>query len=164
MTTEDPRDCEIDPMQQTLAVQIAVMPGAEDLPLPRYQTENAAAMDLHAAVPNECDVAPGTIHVIPCGFRIAIPLGYEAQVRPRSGFAAKNGLMVANSPGTIDADYRGEIKVILLNGGSCSFTVTRGMRIAQLVFAPVARAVWEPVPSLPASKRGIDGFGHTGVE
>jgi len=146
-----------------LTVPIAVLPGNEDLPRPSYQTAQAAAMDLHAAVAGSVTVDPGAIAVVGCGFAIALPVGYEGQVRPRSGLASKSGVTVVNSPGTIDADYRGEVKVALINLGAVPFVVERGARIAQLVVAPVARVSWAPVESLSETARGAGGFGHTGL-
>jgi dUTP pyrophosphatase len=145
-------------------VEIAVrrLPGTDDVPLPAYQTALAAGMDLHAAVTAPLAIAPGRVAAVPCGFAMALPPGYEAQVRPRSGLAAKHAVTVANAPGTIDADYRGEVQVLLLNLGAEPFTVTRGMRIAQLVVAPVTRAAWREVADLPATERGAGGFGSTG--
>jgi dUTP pyrophosphatase len=121
-------------------------------------------MDLCAAVAADVVLAPGERKLIPTGLTIALPEGYEAQVRPRSGLALKNGVTVLNSPGTIDADYRGEVQVILANLGGDSFTVSRGMRIAQMVIAPYTRAVWTPKKGLSATARGAGGFGSTGVE
>jgi len=131
--------------------------------LPAYQSEHAAAMDLAAAVESATVIAPGARLLIPCGFRIAVPEGYEAQVRPRSGLASRNGITVINTPGTIDADYRGEVKVALVNLGDAPFTVERGMRIAQLLVTPVPRVEWQVVQALPESTRGGGGFGHTGL-
>ncbi len=145
----------------TIEVRIKRLPGSEDLPLPAYQSADAAAMDLLAAAPAE--LAPGAVATVPCGFAIAVPPGFEAQVRPRSGLAAKHGLTVLNAPGTIDADYRGEVKVILVNHGREAFRVERGMRIAQMLVAPAPRVVWKEVPELPPSDRGAGGFGHTGA-
>jgi dUTP pyrophosphatase len=133
------------------------------LPLPAYATRDSAGMDLAAAVAGELVLKPGARAVVPTGFAIALPRGYEAQVRPRSGLAAKNGVTVLNAPGTIDADYRGEVGVILVNHGDRDFTVTRGMRIAQLVIAPVATAAMTEVAELPISERGAGGFGSTGT-
>jgi dUTP pyrophosphatase len=144
-------------------VAVEVLEHARDLPLPAYATEGAAGMDLVAAVAEPVTIAPGARALVPTGLRIAVPAGYEAQVRPRSGFALKQGVLVPNSPGTIDADYRGEVQVILLNLGTAPFAVERGARIAQLVVAPVARAAWRPVTALPATRRGEGGFGHTGT-
>ena len=136
----------------------------KDLPLPAYQSKHAAGLDLLAAVPSAAPVpiAPGTRVLVPTGLAIALPGGYEAQVRPRSGLAARHGLTVLNSPGTIDADYRGEIQVLLVNLGNESVTITRGMRIAQLVIAPVARAHIVEAASLDETSRGSGGFGSTG--
>ena len=137
--------------------------GCEDVPLPRYMSEHAAGMDLCAACSEDVTLAPGEIRLIPCGFYMALPAGYEAQVRPRSGLAIKHGLVVPNSPGTIDADYRGEVCVILGNIGNEKFVVRRTMRIAQMVIAPVTRAAVKEVDVLPDSVRGNGGFGHTGM-
>jgi dUTP pyrophosphatase len=145
-----------------IAVQIQHLPHGAGLPLPAYQSAHAAAMDLHAAVDALLTIAPGQVALVGCGFAMALPDGYEAQVRPRSGLASKHGLTVVNSPGTIDADYRGEVKVALINLGPAPVTIERGMRIAQLVVAPVTRAVWEPVDTLPGTERGSGGFGSTG--
>jgi len=135
----------------------------DDLPLPSYATLQSAGMDLAAAVPTALIIAPGQRALIPTGIAIALPDGYEAQVRPRSGLAAKNGITVLNSPGTIDADYRGEVKVILINLGEEPFVIKRGMRIAQLVVAPVTRVSWQEVRDLPETQRGAGGFGSTKV-
>ena len=145
-------------------VQIVRLPHGADLALPAYQSDHAAGLDLMAAVPADGPVwlAPGARALIPTGIAIALPPGAEAQVRPRSGLAARHGVTVLNAPGTIDADYRGEVQVILVNLGSDSFAVTRGMRIAQLVVAPVARARLREVASLDATPRGDGGFGSTG--
>lgn len=147
----------------TVTVAIQRLPHAADLALPRYETEHAAGLDLAACVPADITVAPGKRALVPTGFAIALPAGFEAQVRPRSGLAAKHGVTVLNSPGTIDADYRGEIGVILVNHGDVAFTVSRGMRIAQLVVAPVAQATLTEVSELPATARGAGGFGSTGT-
>lgn len=149
-------------MPDILRVAIVQLPGHSDLPLPAYQTEHAAAMDLPAAVHEKVTVSPGQIVLIPCGFSLAVPVGFEAQVRPRSGLAIKHGLTVVNAPGTIDADYRGEVKVGLINLGREEVVIERGMRIAQLLIAPVACVQWEAVVTLPATTRGVGGFGHTG--
>ena len=140
------------------------LPHGEGLPLPAYQTAHAAGLDLAAAVGADAPVAlaPGARSLIPTGFAIALPVGFEAQVRPRSGLAAHHGVTVLNAPGTIDADYRGEIQVILVNLGSEPFTVTRGLRIAQLVIAPVARATVTEADALGDTARGTGGFGSTG--
>ena len=128
-----------------------------------YHTTHAAAMDLAAGVEVPLTLEPGTVAVVPCGFAVAIPPGFEAQVRPRSGLAARHGVTVLNAPGTIDADYRGEVKVILINLGSDPVTIERGMRIAQLLVAPVPHVTWEEVAELPTTARGAGGFGHTGT-
>ncbi len=139
----------------TLRVRIQRQPGAEDLPLPGPATPGSVGLDLCAAVEGEREL-------VPTGFAIAIPEGYEGQVRPRSGLALRNGIVLPNAPGTIDSDYRGELQVILLNAGSEPFTLRRGDRIAQLVFSPVTRAVWEEAATLDDTERGAGGFGHTG--
>lgn len=146
-------------------VEVAVrrLPHGLDLPLPAYATADSAGMDLLAAVEEAVTLAPGARAVIPTGLAIALPGGYEAQVRPRSGLALKHGLTVLNSPGTIDADYRGEVGVILINLGQEPFTITRGSRIAQMVVAPVGQIAWLPVEELAASQRGAGGFGSTGI-
>ncbi len=146
-----------------VGVPITVLDGNQDLPLPAYQTTHAAAMDLHAAVREPVTIAPGAIALVGCGFAMAVPEGFEAQVRPRSGLAVKAGLTVVNAPGTIDADYRGEVKVALINLGAAPFVVERGARIAQLVVAPVTRVRWEVVDALSETARGQGGFGHTGT-
>lgn len=147
------------------AIEIAITrePGCEDLPLPAYETDHASGMDLRAAVVLPLTLAPGDRAAIPTGLRIALPPGFEAQVRPRSGLALKHGISMVNAPGTIDADYRGEIRVILVNLGREPFTVNRGDRIAQLVIAPVFRAAWRLTAALEDTSRGAGGFGHTGV-
>jgi dUTP pyrophosphatase len=133
-----------------------------DVPLPAYATEDSAGMDLTAAVAEPVVLAPGQRATIPCGFAVALPRGYEAQVRPRSGLAAKHGITVLNAPGTIDADYRGEVKAILINHGEAPFAVTQGMRIAQLIVSAVERVSWAPSAELADTPRGEGGFGHTG--
>jgi len=145
-----------------VAIQVVRLAHAEGLALPAYATAGAAGMDLLAAVAAPLVIPPGGRALVPTGLCIALPAGYELQVRPRSGLALKNGIMLANSPGTIDEDYRGELGIIVLNGGEAPFTVERGMRIAQAVVAPVTRAVWQEVPALPESARGAGGFGSTG--
>ena len=149
-----------------IPVSIAVMklPHAQALPLPAYATEHSAGMDLLAAIAEPLNLAPGARALIPTGIAIALPDGYEAQIRPRSGLALKHGITLVNSPGTIDADYRGEIGVILINHGSAVFTVEPGMRIAQMVIAAYSRAVFAPVETLPESVRGSGGFGSTGTQ
>ena len=136
--------------------------GTEDVPLPKYMSEHAAGMDLCAAVDDPVLIRPGERALVPTGIYIALPPGYEAQVRPRSGLAIKKGVTVANTPGTIDADYRGEVGVVLVNLGAESFEVTRGMRVAQMVVAPVTRAEVIVTDDLPDSERGAGGFGSTG--
>jgi dUTP pyrophosphatase len=146
----------------SLSVQFLPLPHGADLPRPAYQSAHAAAMDLHAAVDAPAVIEPGTIALVGCGFAMALPVGFEAQVRPRSGLASKHGLTVVNAPGTIDADYRGEVKVALINLGRAAVTVERGMRIAQMVVAPVTHIAWETVTELPDTERGSGGFGSTG--
>jgi len=145
-------------------VRVAIwrVPEARDLPLPSYGTSGSAGVDLYAAVSEPVVLQPGERRLIPTGIHIALPPGYEAQVRPRSGLALRYGIGMVNSPGTIDSDYRGEISVILINWGSEPFTIHRGDRIAQLVVAPVARIEWDEREQLPESERGSGGFGHTG--
>lgn len=151
-------------MSTTITVELQRLPHAEGLPLPAYQTAEAAGLDLVAAVPDSAPMtlAPGQYALVPTGLAIALPPGFEAQVRPRSGLAAKHGVTVLNSPGTIDADYRGEIKVILINHGAAPFVIKRGERIAQMVVAPVVQAALVPVASLSETDRGAGGFGSTG--
>jgi dUTP pyrophosphatase len=132
------------------------------LPLPAYATDHAAGLDLLAAVAEAVELAPGSRRLIPTGISIALPAGYEAQIRPRSGLALKHGVTLLNSPGTIDADYRGEVGVILINLGAVPFRLERGDRIAQLVIAPVARLAWRESEALPESARSAGGFGSTG--
>lgn len=137
-----------------------------DLPSPDYETSGSAGMDLAAAVPVDepLTLAPGERAMVPTGFCMALPEGFEAQVRPRSGLAAKHGVTVLNTPGTIDADYRGEVKVILVNSGMEPFEISRGMRIAQMIIAPVTQATWQIVDDLDETCRGDGGFGSTGVK
>jgi dUTP pyrophosphatase len=148
----------------TVKVDIQQLQHGEGLALPAYQSIDAAGLDLLAAVPEDTPVvlAPGKHAMVPTGLAIALPSGFEAQVRPRSGLAAKHGVTVLNSPGTIDADYRGEINVILINHGAASFTIRRGERIAQMVIAPVVQAQLVPVSGLSDTDRGSGGFGSTG--
>ncbi len=146
-----------------VTVDINRLPHGATLDLPAYATAAAAGMDLLAAVDGDVVVEPGARALVPTGIAIALPAGYEAQVRPRSGLALTHGITVLNSPGTIDADYRGEVGVILINHGAEAFTVSRGLRIAQLVIAPLARAVWYEVAALRQSSRGAGGFGSTGT-
>jgi dUTP pyrophosphatase len=150
-------------MSEKVMVAIKRLPDSKGLPLPAYQTAHAAGMDIYAAVSADVILTPGARAMIPAGFSIALPPGYEAQVRPRSGLAAKNGVTVLNSPGTIDADYRGEVAVILVNLGHEPFTVSRGARIAQMIVAPVTAVTWQETDSLPDTARGAGGFGSTGV-
>ncbi|MBU0717172.1 MAG: dUTP diphosphatase [Planctomycetes bacterium] len=146
-----------------VTVPIKRLPGTEDLPFPEYATEHSVAMDLGAAVEQTVCIPPGAVRVVPTGIAIALPIGFEAQIRPRSGLAAKHAIGVINSPGTIDSDYRGEIRVSLINLGTEPFEVRRGMRIAQMLVVPVPRTVWQVVAELPPTERGAGGFGHTGV-
>jgi dUTP pyrophosphatase len=145
-------------------VEILQLPHGAGLTLPAYQTAHAAGLDLLAAVPEGAPVVlePARSMMVPTGLSIALPEGFEAQVRPRSGLAAKHGVTVLNAPGTIDADYRGEVAVLLVNHGSAPFTIRRGERIAQMVIAPVSRAVLVPVSALSSTERGAGGFGSTG--
>jgi dUTP pyrophosphatase len=151
-------------MSATVKVEITQLPHGEGLALPAYQSAHAAGLDLLAAVPEHAPIilAPGKYALIPTGLTIALPRGHEAQVRPRSGLAAKHGVTVLNSPGTVDADYRGEIGVLLINHGEAAFTVRRGERIAQMVIAAVVRAELVPATALSATDRGSGGFGSTG--
>jgi dUTP pyrophosphatase len=145
-------------------VPIVRLPHAQGLPLPAYETALAAGMDLRAAVPDDepLTLRPGSRFPVPTGLAIALPPGFEGQVRPRSGLAFKHGVTCLNSPGTVDADYRGEVKVILINHGEEDFVIRRGERIGQLVIAPVVQAVWAEVESLDETARGAGGFGSTG--
>jgi dUTP pyrophosphatase len=148
----------------TVKVEIRQLPHAEGLALPAYQSAHAAGLDLLAAVPQDSPLtlAPGRHALVPTGLSIALPSGYEAQVRPRSGLAAKHGVTVLNAPGTVDADYRGEIGVLLINHGDAPFAIRRGERIAQMVIASVTRAELVPAASLSSTERGSGGFGSTG--
>ncbi len=146
-----------------LEVEVTRLDGADDLPLPRYMSDGAAGLDLHAAVTEPTDVKPGGFLVIPTGLALALPVGHEAQVRSRSGLAARSGVFVLNSPGTIDADYRGEVGVILANLGSAPFVIERGDRIAQLVISRVERVSWVERETLSDTVRSSGGFGHTGT-
>ena len=148
----------------SVSVSVTRLPHGADLELPAYETADAAGMDLRAAVEADLEIAPGARALVPTGLAIALPPGYEAQVRPRSGLALRNGISLVNSPGTIDADYRGEVGVIVINHGEETFTVTRGMRIAQMVVAPVTQAAWQEVDALPETARGAGGFGSTGTD
>lgn len=149
-------------MKSAVKVRVLREAAASDLPLPAYQTAGAAGMDLVSAEAQEIVLRPGDIRLISTGIRIALPEGYEAQVRPRSGLALKHGITLLNSPGTIDSDYRGLVSVIMINHGRENFTVTRGMRLAQMVIQQVCRAEWEETDSLDATARAAGGFGHTG--
>lgn len=153
-------------MTLTIDLRVQRLPHAQGLPLPRYETSGAAGMDLIAALAEgeTMVLTPGERAMVPTGLAIALPDGFEAQVRPRSGLAAKNGVTVLNSPGTIDCDYRGEVKVILINHGREAFTIERGTRIAQMVVAPVTQAVFREVETLDETARGAGGFGSTGTK
>ena len=148
---------------ETVEIEVVRLAHAHDLALPDYATAAAAGADLLAAIDQEIELGPLERKIVPTGISIALPVGFEAQVRPRSGLAAKNGVTVANAPGTVDADYRGEIGVILINLSKEPFRISRGMRIAQLVVARHARAVWREVSELDRTARGAGGFGSTGV-
>ncbi len=147
----------------SVSVDVTRLPHGADLDLPSYETDDAAGMDLRAAVSGDLEIAPGERALVPTGLAIALPSGYEAQIRPRSGLALKQGISLVNSPGTIDADYRGEIGVIVINHGAETFTVSRGLRIAQMVIAPVIQASWTEVSDLSETARGAGGFGSTGT-
>ena len=151
-------------MTNSVPVQFMFLDHGNDLPVPHYETEASAGMDLRAAVPDDAPITlkTGDVALVPTGFAMALPVGYEAQVRPRSGLAAKHSVTVLNTPGTIDADYRGEVKVILTNFGAEPFVVERGMRIAQMIIAPITTADWQVVKSLSETERGTGGFGSTG--
>jgi len=150
-------------MSKKLKIQILRLPHGEGVPLPKYMSHSASGMDLYAAVDGEVVLKPGERKLIPTGFKMALPEGYEAQVRPRSGLAVKNGISVLNTPGTIDEDYRGEVGVILINHGNEDFKVKRNDRIAQMVINKVEQADIEEVQSLSETHRSTGGFGHTGV-
>ena len=147
-----------------IKVPVHRLPHAEGLEMPHYATPQSAGMDLRAAVPEDepMVIEPGAVVIVPTGLQIALPVGYEAQVRPRSGLAARHAITVLNSPGTIDSDYRGECKVILINHGKEAFSITRGERIAQMVIAAHARVEWEERDTLDETERGAGGFGSTG--
>jgi dUTP pyrophosphatase len=147
----------------SILIRVHRLPHADGLPLPAYATAGAAGMDLLAAIDRPITVAPGERKLIPTGLTIALPPGYELQVRPRSGLALRHGITLPNTPGTIDEDYRGEIGVILLNTGTEPFVIERGSRIAQAVLAPVSRATWQEVETLDATARAAGGFGSTGT-
>ena len=150
----------------TLKIPICVLPHGKENPVPKYETSQSAGMDLYAALPEKETLEAGCRSIIPTGISCALPQGYEAQIRSRSGLAAKFGITVLNAPGTIDPDYRGEIKVILINLGDQPFLIEPGMRIAQLVIAPFVQISWDSVPSLVsyATDRGSGGFGSTGIK
>ena len=148
---------------ETVEIEVVRLAHAHDLALPDYATAAAAGADLLAAIDQDIELGPLERKIVPTGISIALPVGFEAQVRPRSGLAAKNGVTIVNSPGTVDADYRGEIGVILINLSKEPFRISRGMRIAQLVVARHARAVWREVSELDRTARGAGGFGSTGV-
>jgi dUTP pyrophosphatase len=145
-----------------LELTIKVLPGNEDIPLPEYATDGSAGLDLRAAVSEPLKLKPKERALIPTGIIIGLPIGFEAQVRPRSGLAVKHGIMLVNSPGTIDSDYRGEIKVIMFNSGDEPFEIKRGDRIAQLVISRYERVVLKKVDEIEETSRGDGGFGHTG--
>lgn len=147
----------------SLQIEITRLPHAADLPLPAYATSGAAGMDVHAAVDRPLVIQPGSIALVPTGLVMAIPTGFECQVRSRSGLAAKNGVFALNAPGTIDSDYRGEVKVILANISGDPFTIERGSRIAQLVVARHEQVEWRAVEAVGSTERGSGGFGSTGV-
>lgn len=151
-------------MSQTIAIEVTPLPHFAGLELPAYETEASAGMDLRAALPDSepLTLAPGARALVPTGLAFALPVGFEAQIRPRSGLALKHGITCLNTPGTIDADYRGEVQVILINLGDAPFTIRRGERIAQMVVAPVTRGMWKLVAALPQTARGAGGFGSTG--
>lgn len=149
-------------MTGPLTVRITREPGCEDIPLPNHESEHAAGMDLRAAVDEPVVLQPGERVLVRTGIRIALPPGAEAQIRPRSGLAIRHGITMLNSPGTIDADYRGEIRLIIVNLGQDTFTIHRGDRVAQMVVAPVHRVQWQLADSLDETTRGDGGFGHTG--
>ena len=149
-------------MPRPITVKIKRLADGEGLPMPVRMTEHAAGFDLHAAVSGPVTLSPGEIRLVPCGFAMAIPAGYEAQVRPRSGLASRHGITMVNTPGTIDADYRGEVQVPLINLGKADFTVERGMRIAQMLILPVPPVKLVEVDDLDSTPRGAGGFGHTG--
>ena len=149
-------------MPRPITVRMKRLPGGEGLSLPTRMTAQAAGFDLPAAVVEPVTLRPGDIHVVPCGFAMALPPGYEAQVRPRSGLASRHGVTLVNTPGTIDSDYRGEVRVPLINLGRQDFTVERGMRVAQMLVLPVPPIRLLEVDELDATDRGAGGFGHTG--
>jgi len=149
-------------LHESVVIKVTRLPESESVPLPSKMSAGAAGFDLCAAVPNDLTLEPGDIRLIPCGFAMAIPPGYEAQVRPRSGLATKNGITLANSPGTIDSDYRGQVHAPLINLGREAFVIKRGMRIAQMLIQAVPSVQWVEVKDLDETTRGSGGFGHTG--
>jgi dUTP pyrophosphatase len=149
-------------MRAPMPIRVPLKPLSSLVSLPEYATDGAAGLDLPAAVAEPWVLGPGEFTLVPCGFAMALPEGFEAQVRPRSGLASKHGVTVLNAPGTIDSDYRGEVKVLLINHGQAAFTITAGMRIAQLVVCPVVRVEWARTSTLPDTVRAAGGFGHTG--
>ena len=152
------------PQVFNLSIMIQKLPHGQNFPLPKYETELSAGVDLLAAISEPITLLPGQRQIIPSGIAIALPAGYEAQIRSRSGLSLKHGVVVLNSPGTVDADYRGELKGIMINHGDEPFTITPGMRFAQLVIACISQAIWEVVEDLPQdTTRGSAGFGSTGV-
>ena len=148
---------------RTIDVAIQKLPGSGDIPLPVYMTRDSAGMDIAAAIDTPITIEPRQTVMIPTGFAMGLPPGFEAQIRPRSGLAIKHGVTVVNAPGTIDADYRGEVKVGLINLSDTPFTIHRGDRIAQMIVAPVTQAVWQEVDELDGTERAAGGFGHTGL-
>ena len=150
-------------MIEEIKVPILKLPGHDDLPFPRYMTEHAAGMDIFAAVKTEETILPGKRMMIPTGVMVALPIGYEAEIRPRSGLALNHGVTLANSPGTIDADYRGEIGIIMINHGDAPFVIKRGDRIAQMVVRRVCRVIWAVSDNIELTSRGNGGFGHTKI-
>ena len=150
-------------LSDSLRVPIRLLAGNEDLPLPAYQTPHAAGLDLRAALTEPVVLEVAERRLFGCGFSIAVPVGYQAEIRPRSGLALKHGVTVINAPGTIDSDYRGEVCVALVNLGQEPFTVERGFRIAQMLITPLPRIEWQLLDELPDSERGAGGFGHTGT-
>jgi dUTP pyrophosphatase len=151
-------------MSQATLVSLQLLPHAEGLNLPQYATPLSAGVDLEAAVDAPMTLKPGERALVPTGLALALPAGFEAQIRPRSGLAFKNGVTVLNSPGTIDADYRGEVKVLLVNHGQSDFVIERGMRVAQMIIAPFTQVSWSVVETLDDTARGTGGFGSTGIE
>jgi dUTP pyrophosphatase len=150
-------------MIENIIVTVLKLPGNDDIPLPRYMTEHAAGMDIFAAVKDEETILPGMRRMIPTGLMVEIPVGYEAEIRPRSGLSLKHGITLANAPGTIDADYRGEIGIVMINHGDTPFVVKRGDRVAQMVIHQVCRVKWDVADELKPTVRNDGGFGHTKI-